>query len=373
MRVEVVPFGERLWPTLEPTWRSLGRDETSCFLSASWTEAWLRDFGAARRPLGLVYHDAGEAVGCALLSFGWVKLGPFPVRRAYLNASGVGVGCEHNDILVRATHRAGVLDDLVRRVLAEGVDELALVGTREGLMRELLARWPGGSHEGHLSDSPYVDLEALRRSGKPYLEALSSNTRSQIRRSTRLYEERFGPPELRRATSPDEAEAWFGEMASLHGATWRERGEEGAFADAAVRAFHLRLLREGAKGGLSDGLVAEVLRVRFGDEVVGFLYNLRYRGRVSFYQSGLAYHGDDNRLKPGLVAHALAVDHYLAAGEAEYDFLGGEPASVRYKTSLATDRRVLAWVELPCPSYKMRALRALRHARRRVRAALSRA
>jgi CelD/BcsL family acetyltransferase involved in cellulose biosynthesis len=185
----------------------------------------------------------------------------------------------------------------------------------------------------------------------------------------RLYAQRFGEPELAVATSGAEVEDWFGEMVTLHAATWRARGESGAFADSTVREFHLGLLRSSVGAAAADGLVAEIIRVRFGSQVTGYLYNLRYRGRVSFYQSGLAYH-DDNRLKSGLVAHTLAVEHYLAQGENEYDFLGGEPESVRYKTSLSTDKRMLAWAELPSPTAKMRLLRGLRLARRRARALL---
>ena len=48
------------------------------------------------------------------------------------------------------------------------------------------------------------------------------------------------------------------------------------------------------------------------------------------YQSGLAYEADA-RLKPGLVAHCLAIDIHLAEGAKIYDFMAGE---ARYKASL---------------------------------------
>jgi CelD/BcsL family acetyltransferase involved in cellulose biosynthesis len=66
-------------------------------------------------------------------------------------------------------------------------------------------------------------------------------------------------------------------------------------------------------------------------EGVGVLYNFVDRGRVYFYQSGFHY-SPDNRLKPGLVMHYLAVEHCLSNPElAEYDFLAGDS---QYKRSL---------------------------------------
>lgn len=365
----MIAYGEGLWPSLAPTWGTLAADEPSVFLSCEWVCAWIAAFGHARRPHGVVWRDSDDQpVACVLLSRGPGKVGPVPVRRAFLNASGSGVGCEHNDVLARPEHRQAVLEDLIGLVGEEGVDELALVGVREELFQELWARWPEPAQEGHLSESPYVNLDEVRASGQPYLSLLSSNTRSQIRRAIRLYEDRFGEPEVRAATSVDELCVWFEAMVSLHTERWSALGETGAFGDASVRAFHLSLLERVLQGRAHE-LRPEVVRVSFGAESIAYLYELRYRGRVSFYQSGLAYH-DDNRLKPGLVAHALAVEHYLAAGEQEYDFLGGEPEAVRYKRSLATNRRMLAWIELPSPTARMRILRGVRLARRGVRSFL---
>lgn len=369
IRCDVIVFSDDFWTFLAPVWMALGASDASAFLSVEWVGAWVAAFGPARRPKGLVWRNAdGGAVGCAMLSVGEARLGPFPVTRAYLNASGVGVGCEHNDILALPEYRAAVIDDLVRRIIAEGIDELALVGVREDLWREIEGRWPAKVHEGYLSQSPFVDLKGVRESGDPYLSHLSANTRSQIRRALRLYEDRFGELQVKCAGSPAEMGDWFDGLVTLHTERWRERGETGAFSDPTIRGLHQRLLQAATDPPGSGCLAREILRIRFGDEVIAYLYCLRYRGRVNFYQSGLAYH-NDNRLKPGLVAHALAIQHYLRVGEDEYDFLGGEPEAVRYKRSLATGTRMLAWVELPSPTSKMRVLRGLRAVSRRARSA----
>jgi CelD/BcsL family acetyltransferase involved in cellulose biosynthesis len=135
------------------------------------------------------------------------------------------------------------------------------------------------------------------------------------------------------------------------------------FADARVLRFHAALRRAQSSGVAP---VVEFLRVRCGATTVGLLYNLVHGGRVNFYQSGFRYEAD-RRLKPGLVTHALAVERYADAGYEEYDFLAGDPDAVQYKISLGRQSRPLIWRDLSRPSAKMRAIHAVRQARRRLR------
>jgi hypothetical protein len=364
-----IPFSADLWPAMEPVWRQLASRtaDHSAFLSPPWIEAWLEVFGPRLAPTGFIWRDAeGLPAACALISTKDGRLGPFRITRSFLNASGAGPGCEHNDVLAVEEFRDTVWDDLVGFVRDSGSDEFALVGVTDKAATAVRCRWPSESYEGHFSEAPYVSLERLRADGTSYASTLSANTRWQIRRSIRLFTETYGGLSVEVAQPGGQLAAWFSEMISLHEERWRREGESGAFWREPILRFHERLHEMCAAGQEPDQLAVDLLRVRFGEETIGLLYNLRYRGRVNFYQSGLRYHRD-NRLKPGLVTHALAVDHYLAGGEDEYDFLGGEPGPVRYKRSLSTDIRTLAWIELPAPSLKMRVIDGIRHGRRRVR------
>ena len=364
---EVLTYGAQLWPALREDWRRLAhRSEVgSAFTSVPWVETWLELFGDEFRPIGVRWRTDDQAVvACALLPVQTVRLGVFSVRRMYLNASGTAAAfCEHNDVLANPAHRSAVVEDFVRFVLAGPTQELALAGVREAAAAEIQALWPCPVWNGFLSESPYVNLDRIRQTDGQYLNCISRNTRSQVRRSLRLYAERFGEATLERARSREESLQWFDEMVELHEARWQRRGESGAFSDAA-RSFHRRLI-ERCHDGPADELRATLLRARCGATTIGVLYLLEFCGRANFYQSGLRA-DDDDRLKSGLVTHVLAVEHYLRAGFAEYDFLGGEPQAARYKQSLATDRRLLAWQELPAPTVWMRLMGWLRRARRRV-------
>ncbi len=263
--------------------------------------------------------------------------------------------------------RSVVLADLVSLVLAGAPDELDLAGVRTATLERLRGHWPTHTLQGFASEAPFVDLEAIRDSGSDYLSHLSSNTRGQIRRSHRLYEERLGPARLSVARDDSEAQEWFSELVEIHARRWAREGVSGAFSRSTTLAFHRDLIREAQVGGrCRDRLGVDLLRVEFGDTTVGLLYNLVHQGCVHFYQSALVYHNDDPRLKPGLVSHALAVERSVELGDREYDYLGGSPEPVRYKRSLSTDVRHLYWVQLAAPKLKMRLIGGARALRRRI-------
>jgi len=77
--------------------------------------------------------------------------------------------------------------------------------------------------------------------------------------------------------------------------------------------------------------------------VAGYLYNFVHDGWVAAYQSGFDFGPDADRLRPGLVCHLMAIQHYAGAGMRRYDFLGGE---ARYKRSLANAEIPLVWLDV---------------------------
>ncbi len=365
LELNVREFDNGFWGAVGPHWNELVQrtGDKSPFLSPQWMEAWIETFGATYRPSALTWMHAGETVGCALLCNARTRAGPLSVAQTYVNAAIDRVGCEHNEILALPEFRLAVLDDLVRTVVEMRTDELVLVGMRDVTAEAIRYRWPRRLGNGYLSRSPYVALRRLRREGSRDFQWVSTNTRSQIRRSLKAHEQRDGPRFIDVPASADAAVEPFDEMVAFHQQRWEREGEPGAFADEAALRFHRGLIRRWAGADRSAAiLVPELMRIRFGDHTAGILYCLRYRGTVTFYQSGFAY-SDDNRFKPGLAAHALAIERALDQGMEEYDFLGGEPVAARYKVSLSTDSRWLAWIRLPRSNAKMRIIDLARRGR----------
>jgi CelD/BcsL family acetyltransferase involved in cellulose biosynthesis len=76
-----------------------------------------------------------------------------------------------------------------------------------------------------------------------------------------------------------------------------------------------------------------------GSTILGYLYNLVVGDRVFSYQSGFDYRHAD--LKPGIITHVMAIDHYLAGNVATYDLLEGES---QYKRSLSHLSLPMYWL-----------------------------
>lgn len=374
-RLDVVPYSADLWSRIGHDWTSLAerRGDASVFLSAPWIEMWIDVFGPRVRPEALIWRDEREQpIAACLVSVRREKRGPFTLRRAYVNATGEDrVASEHNMVLA-ATGAPDVHAELVRYLRAHA-DALVLFGFRSDAADAIRARWPAsGVFEGYPSEDHFISLTELRDKATPYLMALSRNTREKIRRSIRLYEEQLGAPSVDVAKSPEEALAWFADLRRLHAAKWEALGQRGAFAEPDALEFHERLMKRYAgRLNAGDAFRVDVVRLRFGDSAVGLLYNLIQNGVVAFYQSGLRY-TEDNRLKPGLVTHAFAVQHYLDAGAAEYDFLAGERDAVQYKRSLSSGQRPLMWLEYSLPNLKMRLIHRIRAWRESKRGACAR-
>ena len=216
---------------------------------------------------------------------------------------------------------------LPRRLVLSGVDTAHLAAAQlAGRVIRLRTR-----------TAPFVDLAALGPGDDAYLASLSANTRYQLRRSIRRYEE-AGAITVHRARSVAEALTFLDELARLHQKTWSARGMPGAFATPTFVHFHRVLIARGMPRNEVD-----VLRISAGDLVLGYLYNFVYRGRVSSYQAGFNYATADRHRKPGLTSHVAAIAHYIAQGSSIYDFLAGGD---RYKLSLANAQTDLHWLEI---------------------------
>jgi Acetyltransferase (GNAT) domain len=360
--LDVIAIGAAERARIREVWCGLeAASRPSYFLSWGWVETWL-DTLPPSPPVALhVVRRAAAPVAAFFLGgrTEW-RHRVLPSRALYWNQTGLGaydeICIEYNGMVHDGTPPP--LAEIVARLPA-GWDEIYLRALDAG---GAIARGAEAALDGARlrvdgrKPSPYVDLARVRDAGD-YLKLLGGSTRSQIRRAQKLYGAR-GKLALDVAASQAQAQAIFDELVALHRRAWGERGEAGAFLPF-VHAFHRRLIeRRFAAGEI------QLVRVRAGDATIGCLYNFVWLGDVSFYQSGLAYE-TDSKLKPGLVCHALAIDHAARAGHRSYDFLAGDS---RYKQSLATDARELVWLRLQKPRLRFALEDAARTVRDRVRA-----
>lgn len=327
-------------PRVETIWRRLEvAASPAYFLSWGWIENWLACLPDQERPrLAVIYdRDVPAAAWFLARRARWRHVAVF-TRSLHMNTTGDprhdGLRVEHNGLL-RAPGSRISLETMIA-LLPATWDELHLPAVDGSAFPELSKLTDRSEYRIHIDrdvPAPFVDLDTVRSVEGGYLSLLSSSMRAQIRRARR----EVGPLTVETATDERHALDIYGELVRLHARRWHLRGERGAFGDPWFDQFHRRLIGQ----RLLHGEI-QLLRLSSSGHTVGCLYNLVHRGRVLFYQSGLASFADSH-IKPGYLCHAAAVEHNAAAGMQIYDLLGG---NARYTRSLSTGETRLLWLRV---------------------------
>jgi CelD/BcsL family acetyltransferase involved in cellulose biosynthesis len=327
---------------LQREWQALEAEaDPSFFLSWGWVGCWLNHLPSGAKPWILRADDGGSTAGLAVLISKKAR------RRVFVQSLGLHLHetgeprldqlcIEHNGILARRDRAAEIVHACLRYLVDRNHwDEIVL----SAVSSEYLNLLPGGARASTIlwrKPMPLVDLRALRTANRSYLSVISRDTRQQIRRAMRLYGQ-SGPLKAEAAVTLAQAEQFLASLVHLHQLRWERKGQSAVFADPLLLQFHRALVAARFPKG-----EIQLLRITAGSNPIGYLYNFRKDDRIFQYQCGFDF-GSDNRLKPGLVSHALAIDYNLSAGASSYEFLMGDE---RYKTSLATHSRELVRVAL---------------------------
>ncbi|WP_158045620.1 GNAT family N-acetyltransferase [Skermanella pratensis] len=345
VEIDFLPAGSM--PGLEAAWTDLQiRADGSFFLSWHWIGCWLDHLPDWARPHVLVAKRGGQVVGLAILCRRTVwRYGVVRTPSWLLHETGDrgidNLTIEYNGILADRSCADEVTSACLLWMARNlpGCDELVLAGLdqrMEGAVRSL-ADQLGYRLQVRRSDSAkWVDLDAVRGRGGNYRAGLGKSSRAGVNRAIRLYEARGGI-DFQVACDEQQALAFFDGLETLHRQVWAARGKTDAFSNPVFGSFHRELIRRGIDSG-----VVRICRAAAGGADFGYLYNFVWRGTVLNYQSGFAYESD-NRLKPGLVSHVLAIEDALDRGEAVYDFMAG---SSGHKAHLSNAQAPMNWVSI---------------------------
>lgn len=352
---------------IEKPWTELeSRSDASFFQSWGWISCWLAALPRERLPMAAIVSGPNKTViGLALLGrHRKFRHGALPSSGYFLHETGDArfdsLTIEYNGVLAERASLGAVTDAFIAALVRRfrNWDELFLSGI--ALEQEAAAAAAALANRlvhRRLYEKPcrYVDLDKVRQSGD-YLENLGRNTRYQVRRALRMYQE-DGSVTFENATSADEALLFLDGLKELHQSYWRARGQQGAFANAFFEEFHRLLIRQRFSAG-----EIQLAKVSSPKLVIGYLYNFVFRGTVYAYQSGFHY-DEDGKRKPGLVSHYLSIDHHLRTGARIYDFMAGDG---QHKQNLSTDVRSLVWSVDQRPRLKFRLEDLLRQLKHRV-------
>lgn len=350
----------------------------------TWLLAWWRQFGGqgGRRLCTIAVHDTatGELVGLIPLCLRTVMVRRVvPLRRLELLATGEDLADEICSDYTGAIVAAGCEAEVARAVgqlvvsgRLDGFDHLVMerMAGEDPFAAELAGALDRLGVPATLRDDgacPYVPLPA---SFDAYRQRLDRDARYVVTRSLRELEKWAGQAGVTRvvARTPAELAAGRAILHSLHGERWSGNGYAGVFASERFTRFHDEVMAALLDG--RDGQLELQWLIVDGRPVVA-LYNIVYRGRVYFYQSGRKL-DVPKAVKLGLAAHALALGAAIAEGHTEYDFLAGES---QYKRQLALAKHALVTLTAAAPSVRARtavaAATALNQGLRRARLELT--
>ncbi|MGB0748682.1 MAG: GNAT family N-acetyltransferase [Magnetospiraceae bacterium] len=353
--------------TLATQWRRQEHAAKSPFFQTwDWLGTWHALTSAEAAPEPLILEADGKTNGLAFLCHQRVtRHRVLGVNRVILNETGRptfdGLTLEYNGLVAADSDREAAftafIDTLAQDTRWDEAQFSGLAPVEYDLLTRLCAEQ--GWYPWIVDEKPcdYVDLAAIRAAGKGYEASLSRNTRYQIRRARKLYGGEDSV-KLVAAKTTEEALAFFEEMRAPHQVYWNARGQSGAYANPFFVTFHKELIARCFDNGTID-----LLRCEADGQLIGYLYNFVSHGCVYAYQSGFDY-SEDPKVKPGLVTHCAAINHYLDAGCGRYEFMAGE---AQHKKSLGTDRYMMTWLVAQRPRLRLQAERLLRQWRARMR------
>ena len=342
------------------------RSDASYFQSWGWIGTWLTQVASDLRPMVVRVRLEDRLIGLGLLvERGIRRRRVFHSNSLFLNEypfDGRNMVIEYNGLLAER----GFEDDVWRAVVdyllqgGRAYDEFHFGAIPDAAARSLEKAAVGKLKFSINEESVawQADLRGLEAGIDGYLATLSSNARSQIRRALRLYEQQ-APLHVHEAQDVRQALACFDRLKVLHEALWQARGKRGAFANPRWEKFHRALTQTRFDKG-----EVQLLEVAHAGEELGYIYSHLWRKRVYMQQTGFSV-PTDNRMKPGYVAHTLAIQHNLDKGMQLYDFMHGD---ARYKRSLSNRSQRLCWVVLQRSRMKFRLENLLVGAVRRCRA-----
>lgn len=340
-----IPAIESIWSHLLPNCNH------SFFLSFDWIFTWLSSLPDEEKTTCVVGYMSNEPVLAFFIGKRKIiRNKVFYSRNLYVNSTGSDyydeLTIEYNSILISSS----INDDISPIVWSNIIkflnsyttwDELYIPGATEQmhtLCSEMIK-----IHNETLKivenknvHSYYVDLKKIRANGMDYISLLSSNKRSQIRRSIKEFEKN-GEIKMSQASSIKDAISMLNGLAELHQQEWVKRDEVGSFSNTFFYKFHKQLIENSFEKGS-----IQLLKFSNDSYTIGYIYNYIYEKNVLFYQCGFNYF-KNNKIRPGIVSHYLASLHNAKMNYNKYDFLAG---NAQYKKSLSTDANKMLWLML---------------------------
>ena len=367
--------------SLAPAWQALLDESASPepMLAPTWLLTWWRVYGehtGRRLHVGLLY-DGNQLIGMAPFCKRryWHRPGIPMTRIEFLGADvdeNDGVCSEYLNLIACRGQEERVARQFVHELhhgSFGGWHELVL-GAMNGdvampcLLRDAFAARGHRTECVTTTESPFLSLPA---NWDAYLKSLPKKRRHNVTSALRAFEAWAGSEwQLQEARDGQELERGQQILWDLHNRRWQEAdGRPGAFAASRFSAFHRAYLPQLLCEGKLD-----LFWLTVRGQPIAAHYQIIAHQKAYFYQCGRALDVPE-KVRPGIVMVALALQRAIRQGLREFDFLGG-PAF--YKSEFTKTNRPIVTLRVARPGLREslrgageRAVTWLRNVRNRYR------
>lgn len=336
--------------SIEHDFSRLGNSElppsATMFTSPAWTQAWLKSLPSTDSVQTITVCRGNQPIGLTYCAFNTTRRFFISKKTScFLNQYGDicidDLFIEFNEIVSRKSDKQAVYNEILCHILKSGIaDEIVFSGVTSDtleLIKEITKQNRIKLTIARNMPYYYINTDPAKTDHNFYENSLSPNTKRQIKRSISLYQEKYGHLQIIRAKDTEQALTFFSHLRAIHTQHWQTKGRLGAFYSEELKTFHYNLIQDSFLSGL-----IQLLEIKAGSHLIGYLYNFKYNNKIYCYQSGFIYN-DDNKLKPGLTSHWLAIQAAIHDKISEYHFLAGD---ARYKRSLSTHSDEMYWIKL---------------------------
>jgi CelD/BcsL family acetyltransferase involved in cellulose biosynthesis len=308
--------GENELLSLKEPWKALlAKCDHTVFSTWEWMTTWWKHFGRNKELFLLIAEENGALIGAAPFAYSNLKSHGFPIRKIEF------IGTPKSDYNNFVTSRNS--ETCIRLFLEyafqfyqKRLDSIELDDVTEPSTLMVVQRT-----KGHLQTVSNRSLHecfyiTLPDSYESLYSQLEYKFRQNLRRSMRNLE-KTGKVEFADYSGTNENAVGMQVLFDLHQRRWTNKGDTGAFAEPAVRAFNLDIADQFAQLGWLSLHSLNVNRVP-----VASAYGFKYNSKFYYYLHGI--NPDYHRFSVGNLLVVNLLKECIENQFTEFDFLRGD-------------------------------------------------
>jgi CelD/BcsL family acetyltransferase involved in cellulose biosynthesis len=297
-------------------------ESDSIFLTWEWVFNWWQVYGVGKELRVLVLRDQDEDEDIVAIAPFYVRtkkiLGGLSINEIRFLGTGEDVSPDYLDFIIKKGFENEAINAFIKYLAVKNgwhvvnLTDMLSTSFTVKILQKVAADNRLMVESSERATCPYIQLLP---DWEEYIGGLSKNMRYNIKRRMRNLEKDF---KTRYFVWQDieGLEYAMERLSFLHNKRWNQKGGKHGFSSKEYNAFHQAVAREfGMKGWL------QLSCLELDGEIVGILYDYRYRNKIYYYQGG--FDPSLYKYSLGLVLRAYVIQRAIENGIKEIDLLKG--------------------------------------------------